>query len=159
MDLTISKVTWDGPSDPENPKNWSRYRKWAITLTLSAIGFMTIMTSTIVAPALGPIAGELRMTDVEEKMALSAYVLALAFGPLIISPQSEVWGRLPVIHGWNVWFLVWNLVCGFANQAGLLIAARFLAGLGGSLDYAVGGPGVKGKQAGVDNLNRSASAF
>ena len=98
---------------------------------------MTIMSSTIIAPALGPISAELPMSNVEEKMALSAYVLALAFGPLVIAPQSEVWGRLPVIHGWNAWFLVWTLVCGFANNAGLLIAARFLAGLGGSLDYAV----------------------
>jgi len=23
-------VTWDGPNDPENPKNWSKRKKWAV---------------------------------------------------------------------------------------------------------------------------------
>ena len=25
-------VSWDGPDDPENPKNWTTRRKWAATL-------------------------------------------------------------------------------------------------------------------------------
>lgn len=25
-------VTWDGPKDPENPKNWRQSRKWAATI-------------------------------------------------------------------------------------------------------------------------------
>jgi hypothetical protein len=25
-------VTWDGPDDPENPKNWTSRRKWAATI-------------------------------------------------------------------------------------------------------------------------------
>lgn len=25
-------VTWEGPSDPENPKNWTTRRKWAATI-------------------------------------------------------------------------------------------------------------------------------
>lgn len=43
----------------------------------------------------------------------------------------------------NVWFLVFNLVCGFANSKGLLIAARLLAGFGASAIYALAG-GVLG---------------
>jgi len=31
-------VTWDGPDDPENPKNWSIKRKWAATLVGKANG-------------------------------------------------------------------------------------------------------------------------
>ncbi|MCJ1309403.1 hypothetical protein MMC25_003062, partial [Agyrium rufum] len=130
-------VTWDGPDDPHNPKNWSFFRKWSITLTLSAVGFMTIMTSNIIAPALNQIAHDLDMNPVESQMALSVYVLAIAFGPLFLGPLSEIYGRQPVLHAANLWFLIWNLVCGFANSKGLLIAARLLAGFGGSLDYAI----------------------
>ena len=133
-------MSWEGPQDTQNPKNFSAGRKWSITLTLSAIGFMTIMTSTIMAPALIQIGDELHMNSVEQQMSLSVYVLAIAFGPLIIGPFSEVYGRLPVIHAFNLWFLLWNIVCGFANTKGLLIAARLLAGFGGSLDYAVSRP-------------------
>lgn len=70
-------------------------------------------------------------------MALSIYLLATAFGPLVIGPLSEVYGRKPILHAANIWFLVWNIVCGFAKSKKLLIAARFLAGFGASAIYAL----------------------
>lgn len=70
-------------------------------------------------------------------MALSVYLLASAFGPLLIGPLSEVYGRQPVLHASSIWFLIWNVVCGFANSKELLIAARFLAGFGASAIYAL----------------------
>lgn len=30
-------VTWDGPDDPKDPKNWSKSHKWAITAVSSSI--------------------------------------------------------------------------------------------------------------------------
>ena len=104
---------------------------------MSAVGLVSIMTSTIMAPASAEIATDLRMNNVESQMALSTYVLAIAFAPLLLSPLSEIYGRSPVFHSCNVWFLIWNTVCGFARSKRLLIAARFLTGLGASLVYAV----------------------
>ena len=83
------------------------------------------------------------MNSVEAVMALSAFMLATAFGPIVIGPLSEVYGRKPILHASNIWFLIWNLVCGFANSKGLLIAARFLAGFGASAIYSLAG-GVLG---------------
>ena len=71
-------------------------------------------------------------------MALSVYLLATAFGPLFIGPLSELYGRSPVLHATNLWFLVWNLVCGFADNKATLIASRLLAGLGASAIYSLG---------------------
>lgn len=79
------------------------------------------------------------MNSAESLMALSIYLLATAFGPLAIGPLSEIYGRKKVLHASNIWFLVWNIVCGFANTKGVLIAARFLAGFGASSIYALGG--------------------
>ncbi|KAK8075284.1 caffeine resistance protein [Apiospora hydei] len=132
-------VTFDGPLDPENPKNWSKGKKWAVTDVLSATGFNRIMVSTIMAPALGTIATEFHMNSAESVMAMSIYLLATAFGPLLLGPLSEVYGRRPVLHASNVWFLVWNFACGFAPNKELLIAARFLAGFGASSIYALAG--------------------
>ena len=134
----LNLVTWKSLNDPLNPKNWSLRRKWSITLTMSAVGFVAIMSASIMAPALSSIAKDLKMNNVELEMALSVYIVAIAFGPLILGPLSEVYGRESLLHACNVWLLVWNIVCGFANSKGLLIAARFLAGFGGSLIYAVG---------------------
>ena len=65
-------------------------------------------------------------------------MLATAFGPLVIGPLSEIYGRRPVLHASNFWFLIWNIICGFVNSKGLLIAARLLAGFGASAIYALG---------------------
>lgn len=70
-------------SDPGNPKDWNKSRKWTVTAVLSATGFTRIMISTMMAPALGTIAAEFNLNSVEANMALSVYLLATAFGPLV----------------------------------------------------------------------------
>ena len=128
-----------------------------MTDVLSATGFNRIMVSTIMAPAISTIAQELDMNSAESVMALSIYLLATAFGPLIIGPLSEVYGRAPILHASNVWLLVWNIVCGFAKNKETLIAARFLAGFGASAIYALAGgvlgdiwrPEQRGKSLGI----------
>jgi MFS family permease len=132
-------VAFDPNFDISNPKDWTRSRKWAVTDVLSATGFNRIMVSTIMAPALSTIASDLNMSSTESVMALSIYLLATAFGPLVIGPLSEVYGRSKVLHASNVWFLVWNIVCGFARTKEVLIASRFLAGFGASSIYALAG--------------------
>lgn len=149
-------VTFSTP-DPTNPKDWPTREKWAVTDVLSATGFNRIMVSTIMAPALTTIAIELHMSHIESVMALSIYLFATAFGPLVIGPLSEVYGREKILHASNIWFLVWNIVCGFARTKEVLIAARFLAGFGASSIYALAGgvlgdvwrPEQRGKSLGV----------
>lgn len=130
-------VAFSEPFDTENPKDWRTGRKWAVTDVLSATGFNRIMVSTIIAPALSTIASEFNMNSAESAMALSIYLLATAFGPLVIGPLSEVYGRKPILHASNIWFLVWNIACGFARNKETLIACRFLAGFGASAIYAL----------------------
>jgi multidrug resistance protein len=68
---------------------------------------------------------------------LSIYVLGYAFGPLLISPLSEQYGRLPLYHACNVLFTVCTAACGRANNLGTLAILRFLAGVGGSSVFAL----------------------
>ncbi|KAI1342697.1 major facilitator superfamily domain-containing protein [Xylariaceae sp. FL0016] len=136
-------VAFNDPHDEDNPKDWPDARKWAVTDILSATGFNRIMVSTIMAPALPLIAQELNIGTPESAMALSIYLLATAFGPLVIGPLSEIYGRKRVLHVSNVWFRVWNIACGFASTKEVLIASWFLAGFGASAIYALGG-GVLG---------------
>lgn len=67
----------------------------------------------------------------------------LAIGPLFLGPLSEIYGRSRVLQLANLWYLVWNLGCGFAQNKAQLIVFRFLAGLGGSAPLSIGG-GVLG---------------
>lgn len=148
--LAVSNSKGDDPflvsfshNDAENPLNWPTGKKWAVTDVLSATGFNRIMVSTIMAPALPTIAKEFNMSSAEAVMSLSIYLLATAIGPLLMGPLSEVYGRTPILHASNVWFLVWNIACGFSKTKGTLIASRFMAGFGASAIYALSG-GVLG---------------
>ena len=151
-------VAFDDGFDAENPRDWPRGKKWAVTDVLSATGFNRIMVSTMMAPALTNIAQEFHMNSAESVMALSIYLLATAFGPLFIGPLSEVYGRSIILHGSNIWFLAWNLICGFANSKELLIAARFLAGFGASSIYALAG-GVLGDVWRPEERGRSLGVY
>jgi MFS family permease len=136
-------IAFNQPYDATNPLHWPTSRKWMVTDVLSATGFNRIMVSTIMAPALSTIAKELDMNSTESAMSLSIYLLATAFGPLFMGPLSEIYGREVILHASSVWFLIWNIVCGFAHTKGTLIAARFFAGFGASAIYALAG-GVLG---------------
>ncbi|KAF7186204.1 putative transporter [Pseudocercospora fuligena] len=133
-------VTWEGEEDPANPLNWSTARKWTLTLLTSFGGLVCLMSSTMLAPALEEIADTLGTSQERANMTLSIFVLAYAFGPLILAPLAEVFGRRNVWLIASVWYTVWNLVCGFAKSNGLLLAARLMAGVGSSAEFAISNP-------------------
>ncbi|KAL1637855.1 hypothetical protein SLS56_000412 [Neofusicoccum ribis] len=133
-------VSWDGPGDPANPKNWSLRRKWAACLVVSSFTFISPVSSSMVAPALTTISHDLGITkEIESALVLSIFVLAYAVGPLILGPLSEVYGRVLVLQLANAFYLAWNIGCGFAQTKGQMMAFRFLSGLGGSAPLAIGG--------------------
>ncbi|KAF2741346.1 MFS general substrate transporter [Polyplosphaeria fusca] len=133
-------VTWEGPDDPANPKNWSMKRKWAATLIVSSFTLVSPVSSSMISPALNSISEEFHITQkVEAQLTLSIFVLAYAIGPLFLGPLSEVYGRVIVLQLSNLFYLAWNLGCGFTQNKGQLMAFRFLSGLGGSAPLAIGG--------------------
>lgn len=96
-----------------------------------------MMSGAMIAPALPDIARDLRMSESEAQLELSIFILAFAFVPLLLAPFSEMYGRRPVWLAAGVFYCVWNIVCGFAHNKGLLAAGRLLSGLGGSVDFVV----------------------
>ena len=126
-----AKVTWDSPNDPANPKNWTYKRKWTVTLVVGTYKFISTVSTSIVAPALSGIETAL---DIHSaflvSLCLSIFLLAYAFGPFLMGPLSEVYGRVLVLQLANVFYLVFNTACGFANNTAQMVAFRFLAGLG-----------------------------
>ncbi|KAJ5171584.1 MFS general substrate transporter [Penicillium coprophilum] len=127
-------VTWNGPDDPENPKNWPTGLKWKNTWTISLFVFISPVSSSMIAPALADLAKSLGMhKEIETYLSLSIFILAYAIGPIFFGPASELYGRVRLLQVSNVWYLAWNLGCGFAKTKAQLFAFRFLAGIGGTI--------------------------
>ncbi|KAM0818956.1 putative Major facilitator superfamily (MFS) profile domain-containing protein [Seiridium cardinale] len=133
-------VTWDGDSDPQHPFNWPQPRKWAMTILLSNGRLVTLMSGAMLAPALHYIAKDLHTTEEETQIFLSIFVLAFAFGPMVLSPLAEVFGRRPVWLVASCFYILWNTVAGFSRTPGLMIASRVLSGIGASAEFAVTQP-------------------
>ncbi|PPQ78471.1 hypothetical protein CVT25_011866 [Psilocybe cyanescens] len=137
-------VNWDGPNDPLNPKNWSYKKKWAATIIVSSFTFISPVSSSMVAPATEQVAQRFGInSSVLIAMTTSVFVLGYAVGPLFLGPLSEIYGRSRVLQLSNLFYLVWNIACGFAQNKNELIVFRLLAGLGGSAPLSIGG-GVLG---------------
>lgn len=152
-------VSWDGPDDPQNPKNWSFKRRWAATLIISCFTFISPVSSSMVAPALPAMARDFNLTnEVLSQLMLSIFVLAYAVGPLFLGPLSEMYGRVPVLQISNLFYFIFNLACGFAQTTGQMLAFRFLSGLGGSAPLAIGG-GVLGDCWRPEERGRAISVY
>lgn len=112
----------------------------------------------MIAPCLEQIMRDFNITKpLEGQITLSIFVLAYAIGPMVLGPLSELYGRVYISQASNVFFLIFNTLCGFAQSKQQLMAFRFLAGLGGSAPLALGGgvlgdifkPEERGKAMGI----------
>lgn len=136
----MEKISWNGPSDPENPLNWSQSRKWVATLLVSCFTFISPFSSTMVTPALDNIGLELGVTGGFMKaLIMSIFLLGYAQGPFVLAPLSEMYGRVKVLQYANLIYLIFNTACGFATTRDQMLAFRFLSGIGGSAPQAVSG--------------------
>jgi multidrug resistance protein len=140
--------------DKGHPRNWAVRQKWTLTLITGSITFMSPLSSSMVAPALETISAEFGIVnDSVKTLTLSIFVLGYAIGPLVLGPIAELYGRARVLQMSNLFYLAFNLACGFSQNTTQLIVLRFFAGLGGSAPLAVGGailsdlwaPEVRGK--------------
>lgn len=135
-------VDWDGPDDPENPMNWTARKKWANIAILSLLTFLTPLASSMFAPGVPEVLDNFHTTN--ENLAtfvVSVYILGFAFGPLVIAPASELYGRVIVYHICNVGFILWTVACALATDMNMLIGFRFMAGAWGIAPVSNGGKG------------------
>lgn len=140
QDQTVQKpeadpntVDWDGPTDKENPLNFSVAKKVANVGLVSALTFLTPLASSMLAPGVPLIQNEFNShNDLLADFVVSVYVLGFAVGPLLLAPLSELYGRAIIYHVCNVGFVVFNIACAVSTDMGMLIAFRFFAGCFGS---------------------------
>ncbi|KAL5357405.1 major facilitator superfamily domain-containing protein [Aspergillus floccosus] len=96
-------VTWKGPDDPDNPKNWSKSVKWKNTWVISLFVFMSPVSSSMIAPAMQELGRDLGMhSEIEIYLSMAIFILAYAIGPIFFGPASELYGRVRLLQISNV---------------------------------------------------------
>ncbi|KAE8139930.1 MFS general substrate transporter [Aspergillus pseudotamarii] len=132
-------VDWDGPEDDANPLYWGTPKKVLNVACVSIFNFLTPLGSAMFAPGVTQVMEQFHSTSKPlSSFVVSVYLLGFAFGPLIVAPLSELYGRLPLYHGCNILFTLSNIACALAPSMSSLIGFRFLAGSAGSAPLALG---------------------
>ncbi|OGM45000.1 hypothetical protein ABOM_005793 [Aspergillus bombycis] len=136
---SLQTAVVDFDDELPHPNQWPIARRWAIMAVITLLNVLVNISTTIVAPSLDKICAELEMDpNIEGPLTISAYILMLALGPLLLAPFSELWGRVPLIHAGNLMYMVFNLACGFAQNRAQLLAFRILSGFGSGASPVVG---------------------
>jgi MFS family permease len=73
---------------------------------------------------------------------VSVYLLGFCFGPLVIAPISEMYGRVIIYNVFNIMFVVFTIACAVAPNIASLCVFRFLAGTAGSTPLTLGGGSI-----------------
>ena len=68
-------VEFDGPSDPGNPKNWTKGRRWAITISMAMMTFVVTFASSIFSVAIKPVSEEYHIGTVVSTLGVSLFLL------------------------------------------------------------------------------------
>ncbi|KAI1269967.1 major facilitator superfamily domain-containing protein [Xylariaceae sp. FL1019] len=132
-------VSWSHDRDPNNPRNWSSTKKWANIITVSVISFLVPLVSAMLAPAV-PLVMKDFNTDSPTfaTLVVSIFVLGFAFGPLLLAPLSELYGRVIIYNITNVLFLGFTVLCAVSRGPAMLLAFRFLSGFAGVATITIG---------------------
>ncbi|MEU8529426.1 MULTISPECIES: MFS transporter [Streptomyces] len=110
----------------------SRAGRWVVFVTVLGSG-MVLLDSTVVNVALPHIGEDLGTDMAALQWTVNAYMLTLAGLILLGGALGDRYGRRRVFLIGVVWFALASLLCGVAPNAGVLIAARALQGVGGAL--------------------------
>lgn len=84
------------PNDPGDPRNWPAWRKWSIVLALTIANFSVIWNASGYTTAQKMFEEKWGTSAEIAVLPLSLYVIGLAFGPMMLAPLSEYYGRTPV---------------------------------------------------------------
>ncbi|KAI9761602.1 MAG: Citrinin biosynthesis cluster MFS transporter mrr1 [Candelina submexicana] len=132
-------IEWDGPNDPENPMNFTKRRKWIITITMSGLTFCITFASSVFSTATVATAKKFGVSNEVMILGTSIFVLGFAVGPLAWGPLSELYGRtLPLYLGFVV-FIIMQIPVAVAQNIETIMLCRFIGGAFGSAPLAVVG--------------------
>ena len=95
---------------------------------------MEQMDSTVIATSLPAIAADLGTSPIALKLAVTAYLVALAIFIPVSGWMSDRFGARRVFRLAIAVFVVGSIACAFSNSIHAFVLSRFLQGVGGSND-------------------------
>jgi EmrB/QacA subfamily drug resistance transporter len=112
-------------------------RRWAALVAVLLAQLMIVLDATIVNVALPAIQTDLHFSQSSLTWVVNAYLITFGSFLLVAGRLGDLVGRRRVLVAGLTVFTVASAVCGLAQSGAMLVAARFVQGLGGALSSAV----------------------
>jgi MFS family permease len=111
--------------------------RWFALVVLCVGMLMIVLDVTVVNVALPNIQGDLGFSQSSLAWVVNAYLIAFGGLLLLAGRLGDLLGRRRVFMAGLVVFTAASLVCGVSDSQGVLVAARFVQGIGGAMTSAV----------------------
>jgi EmrB/QacA subfamily drug resistance transporter len=108
-------------------------RQWQALVVLAAIQFMLALDMTVVVVALPKIQTDLHFSHAGVAWVINSYVLTAGGFLLLGGRLSDMFGRRRMFLAGVLVFGVASATCGFAVSSSMLVASRFVQGIGEAL--------------------------
>jgi MFS family permease len=112
-------------------------RRWHALVVLCVGMLMIVLDATVVNVALPSIQNDLGFSDSSLAWVVNAYLIAFGGLLLLAGRFGDLVGRRSIFLGGLAVFTLASLLCGAAQSQEVLVAARFVQGVGGALTSAV----------------------
>nr|WP_225987104.1 multidrug effflux MFS transporter [Streptomyces spectabilis] len=121
-----------------------------VTLILGGLTAMPPLSMDMYLPALPEVTDALHAPAATIQLTLTACLMGMALGQLVVGPMSDKWGRRrPLLAGLFVYVFA-TAICALAPTAELLIAFRLLQGLAGAAAIVIARAVVRDLYDGVE---------
>jgi MFS family permease len=133
-------ISWDSPTDPENPLNWSASYRWFI-ISLTSVQISVICgSSMMLTPNIPVIMLEFHNNNPTlATLIVTIGVIGLSVGPQVFAPLSELYGRLIVQHFIIIGSSVGMIAASQMTSLNGLLGMMFVIGVFGGAAITNGG--------------------
>ncbi|KAH6660689.1 major facilitator superfamily domain-containing protein [Truncatella angustata] len=129
-------VGWDGPDDPECPRNWPKWKKCFFVLVTSAVIATVSFGSSVFAPASKVTAVEFDVSVIVMRLAVALWILGFFTGPIFFGPLSELFGHAMVFSMAICGVAIFQLPIALGENLQTILISRFFSGVFGSAAFA-----------------------
>jgi multidrug resistance protein len=116
-------------NDPENPKNFTKLRKWYCTMVVALTCFVVAFNSSVITANIEGVSEEFNVSEEVALLTITVFVIGFGVGPLAFAPCSELFGRRPVYIVTLAIAFIFIIPCAVAQNIGTLIVCRLIDGI------------------------------
>jgi MFS family permease len=116
--------------DPENPKNWSKFKKWWCTLMIASVCFTVAFCSSVITADIEDVAREFHVSEEVALLSVTLFVLGFGIGPMFFAPLSELYGRRIMYVSTLFIGIIFIIPCAVSKNIATLLVTRAIDGIG-----------------------------